>query len=140
MCSHCPIAGNISDQPPRRVPTNLPYPKAGLSLQISSLFQLEWCYWDHNSTWMHESVLYKYKSSIQCELLTEYGVCRTTSPASYEVTNHLLLKVSEYSRGPSARRPVDIMFWLKAFLVSSSESPLSFAFLVNSASISWPNK
>lgn len=76
-------------------------------------------------------------------ILTAKGVWRTTSPASYFVTSHLRTKLLEYSRGPSASSPVESMFWLKAFFVSSSLRPLSLALRVKSASTSrpsvWPN-
>jgi hypothetical protein len=75
----------------------------------------------------------------ESERLTANGLCSTTSPASYEVTNHLLPKVLEYSRGPSANSPVESMFWLKALRESSSLRPLSFAFLVKSASTCLPS-
>jgi hypothetical protein len=70
--------------------------------------------------------------------LTAKASCKTTSPASKELTNHCRLNCLANAEGLSERSPVAIMLLLNAFLVSLSVKPASSAFRKNSASISWP--
>ena len=69
---------------------------------------------------------------------TVYGLCKTTSPASYSERSHRLLWVRPNSAGPLVRTPLSNMFLLNADLASSSEKPLALALAVKQSSKSFP--
>lgn len=71
---------------------------------------------------------------------TAWGLCRTTSPASYAEASQRRLCCLAKSDGNSDSNPVAIMFELNAERASSSVKPALLAFVVNSSSILSPTE